>query len=326
MRPVLAAALVLAVALLMAPGASAQSSPPTVGSEVTFLDDAGVAHGTITVQDVADPFTDYDPSYPPQDGSRYVVLTVSFDANTADQAFDTTPYNVKLRDTNGNMINPGSVYRPADVTVPDLQPQTLAPGNRVSGVIGFIVPEDAQIDDILYLPQSYRFITLADLMPGAGPLPGTPVDWTADTGATATITTNITDPFTELAEGYPPAEGMRDVVLFVVFENTGEIPFRADPSNLYLRDVNGNLLGRGSIPRPPESPIADLEYQPMSPGDRISGVIPYNVPVDTQLIEVDYWPESARISTLVDLVAGAGVPEASAEPAPEGSAAASTAP
>jgi hypothetical protein len=328
MRPVFAAALVLAASLLMAPGASAQTGPPAVGTEVTFLDDQGVAHGTMTVQGVADPFTDFDPSAPPPDGSRFVMLTVSFDANTPDQAFDTSPYNLRLRDTDGNMVNPSTVYRPQPVTVPDLQPQTLAPGNKVSGVIGFVVPEDAQIDDILYLPHSYRFITLADLMPGAGPLPGVPINWTAD-GATATITTNITDPFTERAEGYPPAEGMRDVVLFVVFENTGQLPFRADPSNFYLRDVNGNLLGRGSVARPPESPLADLEYQPMSPGDRISGVIPYNIPVDTQLIEVDYWPESARIATVVDLVAAGGVPTASAgpaSPAPEGSAPASTAP
>jgi hypothetical protein len=334
MRRVLGLAAVLAASLIVAPGASAQDGPPAVGSEVTFVDDEGVAHGAITVQEVADPFTDFDPAYPPQDGTRYVMLTVSFDANT-DQSFDTSPYYVKLRDTNGNLINSTTIYRPEGQSLPDLQPQTLAPGNRVSGVIGFVVPEAAEVDDVLYQPGSYRFITLADLMPGAGPLPGTPVAWTATDGSSTTITTNITDPFTEFAPGWVPAEGTRALVLFVVFENTGEQWYRADPSAFYLRDVDGHLLGRGSVGRPPESPLADLEYQPMNPGDRISGVVPFTIPVDTELVEVVYWSESARIATIVDLVAGGAVPVESpapvespgaASPAPVESAAASVAP
>lgn len=37
----------------------------------------------------------------------------------------------------------------------------MAPGNRISGVIGYVLPEDAQLARVLYQPDSGRLITLA---------------------------------------------------------------------------------------------------------------------------------------------------------------------
>jgi hypothetical protein len=328
-RALLPVALV-AVFLLPAGAVLAQSAPPAAGTAVTFVDNDGVARGDISVKEVADPFTDFDPRYPPDAGSRYVLLTVIFDANT-DQTFDTNPYWVQLRDTSGNLLTQGTVPRPETAVQPELQAQTLAPGNRVSGVIGYVVPEDVKLDDVLYQPESYRFVPLADLTPGPGPLPGTAVPWTSSDGSSASITVNVTDPFTDFAPANPPPDGQRFVALFAEFENSGQVPFRADPNTLFVRDTGGQLYGRGTIYRPEDSPLADLDSQVLSPGDRVSGVIGYVVPADAELVAVDYWPESARISTIADLVAGGAVPQASGAPAPasvapSASAAASTGP
>jgi hypothetical protein len=65
-----------------------------------------------------------------------------------------------------------TVYRPSDSVIPDLQAQTMAPGNRISGFVGFEGPADAVIEEVLYQPQSDRRVVVADPV-GGGPA-GTP--------------------------------------------------------------------------------------------------------------------------------------------------------
>jgi hypothetical protein len=98
---------------------------------------------------------------------RYVALTVAFD-NVGTQPFDADPYDVVLRDANGFVYGLSSVYR-VEPVVPDLQSQTMAPGNRISGFIGFEVPADAVIEEVAYQPQSDRRVVIADLA-GGGPV------------------------------------------------------------------------------------------------------------------------------------------------------------
>ena len=57
--------------------------------------------------------------------------------------------------------------RPAGETLPDLESQKLAPGDRISGVVGFAIPQDAVVASIEYNPEYQRLVTLAD-MSGAG--------------------------------------------------------------------------------------------------------------------------------------------------------------
>ena len=146
------------------------------------MDDEGVTRGTIEISEIGDPFTGFDPAAPPAAGSRYVGLTAVFTA-ADDQQFETDPYGVTLLDTTGTLWTPTFVPRPADAVVPDAQAQTMAPGNRLSGFIGYTVPEDVVIDEILYQPDFfYHAIKLADLVPGAGPAAGEEVAYTAEDG------------------------------------------------------------------------------------------------------------------------------------------------
>jgi hypothetical protein len=41
----------------------------------------------------------------------------------------------------------------------------MAPGNRISGLIGYVVPAEAQLERVLYQPESGRLITVAHLAP-----------------------------------------------------------------------------------------------------------------------------------------------------------------
>ena len=47
--------------------------------------------------------------------------------------------------------------------MPDLQSQNLAPFDRVSGVIPYVLPADASIVRIVYRGDGSRFMTLSDL-------------------------------------------------------------------------------------------------------------------------------------------------------------------
>ena len=92
-------------------------------------------------KEVVDPFTGIDPETPPAHGTRYVRLTVTYEA-ALDQSLDAQPYQVVLQGADGTIFYPQYVPRPADSKVPDLQSQLMAPDNRLSGFIGFVVPAD----------------------------------------------------------------------------------------------------------------------------------------------------------------------------------------
>ena len=301
------AALLVVPGLLLGAGPVGLAQDDAAGPEVQFVADDGVIHGTIQVRELHDPFPDFDPARPAPDGERYVGLIVVFTA-ADDQTFDTNPYHVVARDTDGYLYTPTYVPRPADVVVPDLQSQTLAPGNRISGFVGYHLPADAALQDVLYLPSTYRSLVLVDVAAVAGPPAGAAVPFTATDGSQATITLELTDPQTGTTNA--PAEGMRHVGMRVVVENTGATVYDLNPNELYLRTSAGDLFYPAGVYREDVSVLPDLAAQPLSPGDRISGFVGYQVPADATIVAVDYWPESNRRAMIADLVGDGPVPTA----------------
>lgn len=310
--------------------ATAQDGPAGLGGPVTIVDPEGIVRGSVTIKEVADPYTGNDPASPPPEGNRFVVLTTTFEA-APDQSLDAQPYQIVLQDDDGIMYATQYVPRPAEAvsTMPDLQGQLMAPDNRISGAIGFVIPADAVIDRILYQPANDRLVEVVDLLAGAGPALGEAITYTDAAGASATITTQLIDPFTEHDPSYPPAEGTRFVMLQPAFENAGGLPYFADPYDLVVSDAAGRLYNTTLIYRVPGFAVPLLESQTLSPGDRVSGYVGYIVPADAQLAEILYFSEPARMVSLADLDAGASEPaEGSAEsptpadapPAPDASA------
>jgi hypothetical protein len=309
------------ITLLVALGApsvaAAQEVPPAVGTPVTYVDPEGIIRGEVTVREIADPFTEHEPSAPPPEGMRYVSLIATFQA-AIDQTFEAQPWQVVLQDTDGVLYGYQHVPRPAEAVMPELQGQTMAPDNRISGQIGYIVPVDVTLDRVIYQPASDRLIELADLAGGGGPAPGGAVTYTAADGSSATISASLIDPFTAFEPTAPPPEGTRFVVLQPVFENTGQRPYFADPYDVAVRDVNGFIYPLVSVYQPEGAPIPALEGQTMSPGDRLSGYVGFALPTDARIADILYFPESSRIVTLADLAGGAAPASqpASGSPAP----------
>src|SRR5918993_5521868 len=143
-------------------GSASQVAAQDEGAAVPVTDEEGADVGNITVTEVIDPFTDFDPTFPPEEGGRYVAVNVAFDADAGNR-FDITPYAIVLQDDAGFLWNQSSMVLAEDALIPELSSQTLAPGSRVTGVVGFLVPEERSPARILYQPESSRVIPLLDL-------------------------------------------------------------------------------------------------------------------------------------------------------------------
>lgn len=293
----------LVVVMVLAVGATAPALAQDADADsVPFIDVEGNQLGTVTIRDFSDPFTEYDPGRPPSEGQRYAMLTVTFEA-AEDRPFDADPRQVQLRDTAGNIYAQTTLPRTADAVMPDLAAQALAPFDRISGVIGYVLPADATISDILYRGDGSRLLSISQPAPAASVAVGEARSFTDAVGtALGTITVrDAMDPYVDHEPTQPPAEGQRYVLLDIAFEALEDQAMSANPNAVQLLSADGTIIRPGFVPRPQGEKLQNLEAQPLSPADRVSGTIGFVIPADVVLDSVVYTPDSWRIVPLVDL-------------------------
>jgi hypothetical protein len=88
--------------------------------------------------------------------------------NTGDGRFFVEPYGLLLRDADGNLWSATSVTRLEETElVPDLTSAQLAPGDRLSGAVVFVVPEGTGLAGIYTSPVSGQLLQLANLESGS---------------------------------------------------------------------------------------------------------------------------------------------------------------
>jgi hypothetical protein len=295
------ALLVNLIPLFAAPSGAAQQSP-AIGDAIPVANQDGTAVGSITVTEITDPFTDFNPDYPPEDGSRYVVASVAFDSD-AGQRFDIAPYTIVLQDDAGFLWNQSSLTLPDEALVPELSNQTLAPGSRVTGLVGFVVPNDRAPARVFYQPESSRVVPLAELTSTPAPTMGQAVALPDSKGDVGSVTvTDVADPFEDVDPSSTPPDGNRIVLVTLVYENTSDGQFFIEPYGLLMQDANGNLWNSTSVTRPDQSKvIPDITSAQLAPGDRLSGAVVFAVPVGVALSGVYASPMSAQFLELADL-------------------------
>lgn len=138
---------------------------PEIGTQVRIADAEAGTEAVVTVVEWQDPFEDVAEGGEPEAGSRYLLATIAVE-NVGTAPLDVSSSDFLLRDSQGYLWSTTSVQRAEDVVVPDMQSQTLAPGNRITGAIGFQLETSAQAADVLYQPVSGRLITLAGFAAG----------------------------------------------------------------------------------------------------------------------------------------------------------------
>ena len=255
--------------------------------------------------EVIDPFTEFDPAYPPEAGGRYVAVNVAFDADAGNR-FDITPYAIVLQDDAGFLWNQASMVLADDALIPELSSQTLGPGSRVTGVVGFVVPEGRTPAQVVYQPDSSRFIPLLNLTGEEPPALGESVAIVDSEGGSGSVTvTEVVDPFEDVDPNQTPPEDGRFVMVTLVYENTSDGKFFVEPYGLLLRDANGNLWSATSVTRLEESELVpDITSAQLAPGDRLSGAVVFVVPEDIDLAGIYTSPVSGQLLQLADLESG----------------------
>ena len=326
-------ALFFACALLISGFPLGSASPVAAQDEgvaVPVTDEEGADVGSITVSEVIDPFTDFDPAYPPEEGGRYVAVNVAFDADAGNR-FEISPYTIVLQDDAGFLWNQASLPLPDDALIPELSSQTLGPGSRVTGVVGFVVPEGRTPARVLYQPESSRLIPLLNLTSEEPPALGEAVSIVDSEGGSGSVTVSeVVDPFEDVDPSQTPPEGGRFVMVTLVYENTSDDRFFVEPYGLLLRDEDGNLWNATSVTRLEETELVpDLTSAQLAPGDRLSGAVVFVVPEGTGLVGIYTSPVGGQLLQLADLESGsdtgtAAILDAAADES-EGTPAASTA-
>jgi hypothetical protein len=275
------------------------------GIAVPVANTEGVAAGSITITDVVDPFTDFDPNYPPEAGSRYVAVTVAFDAD-AGQRFDIQPSSIVLQDDQGFVVNQAYISLPSDALIPIVSSQTLSPGSRITGLVVFALPEDRSPARVYLQPQGNQLVLLADLSREPGPGVGEAVSIHDSAGGSGAVTVEaVTDPFEDLAPDQAPPEGSRFVGATLVFENTSDGPFAIEPYGITLQDATGVFWSSTYAYRPDEAMvIPDITSARLAPGDRLTGEIFFAVPVGVDLAGLFVSPTYGQYIEIADLSSG----------------------
>lgn len=284
------------------------STSAGIGSPVPVANDAGEVTGSVTVAEVIDPFTDTNPDYPAEAGQRFVVVRAIFDAD-AGARFDIAPWAIVIQDQNGTLWDSTSLILPDDALVPQLSSQTLAPESRVSGLIGFQLPDGVTPARIYFQPVSSRLVLLAELVATTLPPIGTAIPYTDSDGGTGQVTVReIVDPFTGVDPSYPAPDGSRYVYAALSFENTSDGAFHTDPYGLLLQDANGDLWSPEYVTRTGDTLVVpDMGWTQLAPGDRLTGAVVFAVPADAELTGLFSSPTGEQLLPLA-AASGAAAP------------------
>jgi hypothetical protein len=91
------------------------------------------------------------------------------------------------------------------------------------------------------------------------------------------------------------------VMLTAAFEAAADQALFADPRVIFLVDSNGSVYRPTRITRPAGELLQELDIQPLSPEDRVSGVIGYTVPADAVIAGIIHNSEPSRFVPIADL-------------------------
>lgn len=143
-----------------------RESRVALGTPVTILGSDGAEVGEVTVNQVFDPFEDYDPSYSPDRGFHFVVIDVSVE-NTGGRPLSLSTSSFYVVDAEGFYTYATYLYRGDSATPPDFEGGDLAPGDTMTGVIPFQVLNGTEVGSILFSNSLYEQQTIVG-EPAAG--------------------------------------------------------------------------------------------------------------------------------------------------------------
>lgn len=167
---------ILALLALVGAGggrALASVSGPEQGEPQAIVDIEGNEIAALTVTDLVDPFEEYGEFTEPEEGTRFVLATIEVE-NTGERPFEFSPFDIFVRDTLGRTYGSTfvSVEDDFEEENPELEDRNMSSGETHSGVLYFVVAEDAELSDVLYQStgnDTSVLNSIADLSSGGAP-------------------------------------------------------------------------------------------------------------------------------------------------------------
>ncbi|MGH2531121.1 MAG: DUF4352 domain-containing protein [Thermomicrobiales bacterium] len=143
-------------------GDAAGGGDPAVGEAAIYINEQGEEAAQVTIEEVIDPFEDYDEGDGPDRGYRFVALRITVEA-TGEDAVDVSAFDFLLQDSQGFLWNDTLVFRAEEQEEadPEMEDANLAPGDSVSGLLFYTLYADNDVDHIFWQPESGRLITVA---------------------------------------------------------------------------------------------------------------------------------------------------------------------
>ncbi len=305
MRKFLVLMLMLTMLGSLAIPGSVTAQTPGIGEAVPIYSVDGNQIGTITINEIIEPFEDYDQSYSPQRGYHWVALDVTI-ANTSQRAFEADPYDLQVVDTEGYISTQSSMYLGESSTVTLFEyTDALAPGTDVSGLVTFEVYSGSAISRVLYTPAYEVLATVADLRTEQVAA-GTPVSIIGTSGSeVARVTVNgVGDPFDAYDEYSAPTRGSRYVAFDVTVVNTGSRTLSTSPNDFSATDDLGFLLERPYVTST-DPGMVNFDYIDLAPGEEQRGAIYFQVLEGIPVIQLTYGDGYDMNTVVADLALGA---------------------
>jgi hypothetical protein len=141
-------------------GASGCSTP--LSTAVTFKSVEGQPLAILTATKMVDPFSGYNPAYPPPRGNRFLLVGLKVE-NVGVNPYVFDPSRVYLQDADGFVVYPSGVDLGAEPVEVGFAYQEIPPATVAEGVIGFVLIQGVVPIRAFFSPSSDRMLLLADL-------------------------------------------------------------------------------------------------------------------------------------------------------------------
>jgi hypothetical protein len=139
--------------------------PVDEGDPVSLYTTDYTEEAILTADEVVDDFDDVRDGKEASRGFKFVGVTVTFE-NVSEDPIRPDPASVYLGTSDGIFWAQDTQIDRSDDSlreIPYLVDTPLAPGDSVSGFVGFSVPADLEISYVMYLPDSIRLIHIYDV-------------------------------------------------------------------------------------------------------------------------------------------------------------------
>jgi hypothetical protein len=295
--------------------ALAQEGTPSAGGggeAVTIYGPDAQPVGTVSVDEVIDPFEDFDSGSQPARGYRWVMAVVTITAG--ERALSPNSSGFSALDSEGFLAYQSYVYRTSEQSaeLPDMTGDEIPAGQSRTGAVFFAIFMGMEIASIEYSLNSDMSIPVYQPS-GSQVAAGDVISISANDGSPMLEITvdGVIDPLEDYDSSYAPQRGFYYTAVVVTITNSGSRVYQTSPYNFTVVDHEGFISNAAGVYRTSEGTamLPDLPYQDLEPGASVTGLVSFQLVSGAQMASVIFQPTYDRRVRIAEFEAGQPFPE-----------------